>query len=94
MREQVTIKSSFTVSGSGDRIVLMFWATSAEHRFQNIARVDRDGAVKWRAALPGDGERDCFVCLTRDGDAFTARTYAGHVIAFDAEGRQLELAVG
>ena len=94
VRKPVLFKSSLPIQGLDDRLVLMFWATSREHRFRDVAWVERNGSIKWRAQLPGNAERDCFVCLNRNGDVYVARTYAGHVVAFDAEGRELELAGG
>lgn len=91
MRKQGLFKSSLPIPGSDDRIVLMFWATSDEARFQNVVRVDRDGTVKWSAELPGNAERDCFVSLRRRDDVYVARTYSGHEICLDANGRTVKL---
>lgn len=66
--------------------MLLFWGLSEERRLRNVVRLDRDGLVKWRAELPGEAERDCFVRLERKGDAFVARTYAGHEVRFDNDG--------
>lgn len=90
VRKQGAVKTSLAIDGSDDRVVLLFWGLSKERRLRNIARVDEGGLVRWRADLPGDAEHDCFVSLARRGEAFSARTYAGHETSFDANGRLIE----
>ena len=86
VRSSAAVKTSLAVPGSDDRIVLLFWSLSTEPRFRNVARIDPQGFLKWRASLPGETQRDCFVSLERCGEAFLARTYAGHELRFDADG--------
>lgn len=93
VRKQGVVKTSYAIDGSDDRIVLLFWGLSDEPRLRNVARVDGNGFVQWRAELPGNTARDCFVSLTRRGDTFQAQTYAGHEAAFDIEGRPVEYEV-
>ena len=86
MRKAATVKTSLSIDGSGDRVVLLYWATSEEQRFRNIVRLEQDGSIQWRVELPGRDERDCFVSLQRRGDRFCGKTFAGHEIEFDGLG--------
>lgn len=83
------VKTSLHVAGSDDRIVLLSWGANADPRLRNVARVAPGGALKWRASLPGQAERDCFVSLARSGELFVARTYTGEEARFDADGEMV-----
>ena len=87
MRKTGVVKRALPVLGSEDRIILMHWGLSEEPRLQNVARVDRHGNVLWKAELPGEAARDCFVSLEARLGGFLARTYTGKHASFDADGR-------
>ena len=92
MHEGVRVKSAFPIAGSEDRMVLFSWTLSDEPRLQNVARLDRQGIVLWRAELPGDAAHDCFVSLQRAGGRFVARTYSGRELELDVELPSYDLA--
>lgn len=87
VRAPGTVRRRFDVAGTADRIVLLNWAASNEARFANVARIDPEGGVIWRAELPGTNRHDCFVDLVKSDGVFIARTFSGHESRLDEEGR-------
>lgn len=87
VRKFGVVKTTFPLAGSDERLLLLFWGLSVEPRFENLVRVDRHGNVLWRAELPGDAPRDCFVGLEQRIDGFVARTFSGRTVRLDEQGQ-------
>lgn len=87
MRKFGTVKTTYPLADTDDRLLLLFWGLSGEARFRNVVRVDRHGNVLARAELPGDAARDCFISLEQRGAGFVARTFSGQVGHLDRYGR-------
>lgn len=86
MRASSRIARKFAVPGFGDSIVLFSWSANPEPLQRNVARVDCDGKVIWRAELPSTAASDCFVNLACAGDGYVVQTYSGWKIRLDVNG--------
>ena len=86
VRKFGTVKTTYPLADTDDRLLLLFWGLNGEARFRNVVRVDLHGNVLSRAELPGDAPRDCFVSLEQLDGGFVARTFSGRVGMLDAQG--------
>lgn len=63
--------------GEVGRVVLYAWGATDELRMENVACLEPDGSVRWRASLPEGLVGDCFNGLEVDGVGVLASTWSG-----------------
>jgi hypothetical protein len=71
-----------TVDLPDGRVVLFRDATNV-YRAENLVRLNSDGSLRWRAALPANTGPDNFTDAALDGPRIRANTWSGWVIWFD-----------
>lgn len=65
------------------RVVLYAWSATDDPRIENIACLELDGSVRWRALLPEGSTPDCFTELERAGSGVLASTWSGRRMRLD-----------
>lgn len=90
MRSQ-KVNRTFAVDGTTDRVVLFSWSADPARLKRNVARLDRNGNVLWRAELPPQSTQDCFNRLERCEDGFIARTFSEWAVWLDDDGTTLQM---
>ena len=78
--EGMPVRSAFDVGS--DRIILIAPEAHPRSAFRNLLRVDLDGLVIWRAALPSDP--DVFLSVTLAAGSLRANTWSGFCLLLDA----------
>jgi len=63
--------------------VVLFDPPMDAHRAENIACLDTDGSLRWRAALPENTGPDHFADMAPDAGCIRATTWSGWAIWLD-----------
>jgi hypothetical protein len=71
------------MSGNNDAIVLLD-PEAATGRFENLIRLSANGAVAWRAALPGSGD-DAYVDVHWEGAELLANSFSCFRVQVDVD---------
>jgi outer membrane protein assembly factor BamB len=65
------------------RLVLYDWSGASADRYQNLRRLDSNGATIWSAELIENTGTDCFVSVSVADDSIHATTWSGYVLMID-----------
>lgn len=71
------VKRHVRLAEGNRRLVLHEWSVSDEPRLENLALLDEQGVVHWRAPLPAGTAWDCFVRLELQAGRIVATTWSG-----------------